>query len=265
MNFDFFKRNRPFNTGLVLSGGAARGLAHLGVVKALYEKNIKPDCIAGTSAGSIAGVFLADGYDPEELLEIFLEKKIYEFVGLTFGKLGLLKISGIKDVLKKYLKAKTFDELNTCLYVACTNLNSGKVEYFNEGDLIIRVIASSSIPVLFTPIKINGSIYADGGIIDNLPVRPIKDKCRKIIGVHVNYTGPEDNVDSILKIAERSFHLSTGARIAEMAKKCDLFIEPDELKKYGLLDIGKGKEMFEIGYKEAKKMLEETKAGARIL
>ncbi len=245
--------------GLVLSGGAARGLAHLGVVKALYENNIRPDCISGTSAGSIAGAFLAGGYDPEELLEIFLQRKIYNFVGLNFGNMGLLKITGIKEVLEKYLKVKTFEELNTSLYVACTNLNSGEVEYFNKGDLIEKVIASSSIPVLFIPSKMNGAIYADGGILDNLPVRPVRDKCKKIIGVHVNYTGAEDEIDSIVKIAERSFHLSTSARIMEVAKECDLFIEPEGLKKYGLLDVSKGREMFEIGYKATRKMLEDSK------
>jgi NTE family protein len=250
---------KKFEIGLVLSGGAARGLAHLGVVKALYERGIKPDCISGTSAGSIAGAFLADGFDPEELLEIFVQKKLYDFVGLTFGKMGLLKITGIRDVLKKYLKAKTFADLNTCLYVASTNLNSGEVEYFNEGDLIEKIIASSSIPVLFTPSRMNGSIYADGGILDNLPVKPIKKKCKKIIGVNVNFTGKEEEIDGIMKIAERSFHLSTGARLLEVAKECDMFIEPEDLKIFGLLDISKGRKMFEIGYRKTKKMLEESK------
>lgn len=250
---------KPYKTGLVLSGGAARGLAHLGVVKALYEHDIKIGCIAGTSAGSIAGAFLADGFDPEELLEIFLEKKIYEFLGITFGKMGLLKIKGIKEVLEKNLNAKTFEDLKIPFFVACTNLNSGEIEYFSKGDLIEKVLASSSIPVLFAPVKINGSLYSDGGILDNLPVRPIKDKCKKIIGVHVNYTGPEETVDSMMKIAERSFHLSIGARIAEMAKVCDLFIEPEGLKKFSLLEIGKGRKMFEIGYQETLRMLDKSK------
>lgn len=250
---------KKHKVGLALSGGAARGLAHLGVVKALYENDIRPGIISGTSAGSIAGAFLADGHDPEELLEIFLEKKVFEYIGLTFGKLGLLKITGIEEVFKKHLKAKKFEDLEIPLYVACTNLNSGKIEYFNEGDLVQKVIASSSIPVLFTPMKMNNAIYADGGILDNMPVRPIRDKCKKLIGVHVNYTGPEEKIDSMLKIAERSFHVSSGARIAEMAKECDFFIEPEELRKYGLMDVGKGKEMFEIGYKTTIKLLNESK------
>jgi len=250
---------KKYKIGLAMSGGAARGLAHLGVVKALYENDIKPDIISGTSAGSIAGVFLADGHDPEDLIELFIEKKLYEFLSLTFGKMGLLKISGIRDVLVKNLKAKKFEDLKVPLYVAATNLNSGKIEYFSEGDLIERVIASSSIPVLFTPLKMDGSLYADGGILDNLPVKPIRDKCKKLIGVNVNYTGPEETIDSILKIAERSFHISSGARIAEAAKECDLFIEPQELRKFGILDVSKGKKMFEIGYKVAKKSIEESK------
>lgn len=250
---------KKYKTGLAMSGGAARGLAHLGVIKALYEHDIRPDIISGTSAGSIAGVFLADGHDPEDLLELFIEKKLYEFLSLTFGKMGLLKITGIREVLVKNLKAKKFEDLKVPLFVAATNLNSGKIEYFSEGELIERIIASSSIPVLFAPVKMDGSLYADGGILDNLPVKPIRDKCRKLIGVNVNYAGPEDKIDSIIKIAERSFHISSGARIAEASTECDLFIEPQELRKFGIMDVAKGRKMFEIGYKAAKNRIEESK------
>lgn len=256
---------KPYKTGLALSGGAARGITHLGVVKALYEKDIRPDCISGTSIGAITGVLLADGHDPEELLEIFLGKRMLSYMGISFDKIGLFKMSGLKDSLEKNLKAKNFEDLQIPLYVACTNLNSGKVEYFSKGELIDRVIASASIPGLFTPVKMNNALYADGGILDNLPVRPLKEKCKKIIGVHVNYTGPEDKIGSAMSIVERSFHLSIGARIAEMANECDLFIEPEELQNYRLMDMSRGREMFDIGYRHAKNLLEERKSGPRKL
>ncbi len=247
--------SKQFKTGLTLSGGAARGLAHLGVAKALYEDGIYPDCISGSSAGSIAGAFLADGYDPEELLGIFNKKRLFEFVDVALNKKGLLKIAGLKKLLKKHLRATTFEELKKVLFVACTNLNSGKVEYFNKGNIVEKVIASSSIPVLFPPVEMNKALFADGGIIDNLPVKPIRNKCEKLIGVHVNYIGPEEKIDSLIKIAVRSFHLGTRSKVELASKECDIFIEPEELKEYGFMDVGKGIEMFDIGYKTTKEIL----------
>ncbi len=262
MRFNVFNTRRSFKIGLALSGGAARGITHLGVVKALYEKDIRPDCISGTSIGAITGALLADGHDPEELLEIFLGKRMLSYMGITFDKVGLLKMSGLKSSLEKNLKAKKFEDLQIPLYVTCANLNSGKVEYFNNGDLVEKVVASASMPGLFSPVKIGNNLYADGGILDNLPVRPLRNKCKKIIGVHVNYTGPEDKLESAMAIVERSFHLSIGARIKETADECDLFIEPEELQNYRLMDMSRGREMFDIGYQHTKKILEKRKSGS---
>ncbi len=245
--------------GLALSGGAARGMAHLGVVKALYEKDIRIGCIAGTSSGAIAGAFIADGYDPEEILEIVMKKKIITYLRFALAKPGLLTMIRIRKILEQHLRARRFEDLKIPLYVTCTNLNSGQAEYFHEGEIIDKIIASSSIPGLFAPVEINGSIYADGGILDNLPVKAIKDKCKRVIGVDVNYTGPEEKIVSAIAVIERSFHLSIRAKVEEKAKLCDLFIDPDELRDYGLTDLGRGREMFDIGYRKAMELLEETK------
>ena len=256
---------KPYRIGLALSGGAARGVAHLGVVKALYERDIRPDCIAGTSIGAIFGALLADGHDPEELLKFFLGKKMVSYMGITFGKIGLLKMPGLRNDLKKHLKARTFEELEIPLFITSTNLNSGKVEYFSQGDLIDKVIASASIPGLFTPVRMDDTLYVDGGVLDNLPVTPLKSICKKIIGVHVNFTGPEDDIESAMSIVERAFHLSIGARIEETANECDLFIEPEELQHYRLMDMSNAQEMFDIGYRHARKILEERKSGPKRL
>lgn len=259
------KMAKPYKIGLALSGGAARGAAHLGVVKALYEKDIRPDCISGTSIGAIAGALLADGHNPDELLRIFLEKRLFSYLGITFDRIGLFKMSGLRNELEKHLKAKKFEDLKIPLYVTCTDLNAGKVEYFDQGDLIEKIIASASIPGLFSPVKIGKGLFADGGVLDNLPVRPLKDICKKIIGVHVNPTGPEDKLGSAMSIVERSFHLSIGARIKEIASRCDLFIEPGELQNYRLMDMSHGKQMFDIGYEYTKNLLEERDSSPRKL
>jgi NTE family protein len=243
--------------GLALSGGAARGMAHLGVAKALYERGIHPDIISGTSSGAIVGAFLADGHDPEELRDIFIEKKIFEFVNLSLRKQGLLKAAGLRELIETHLKAKTFEDLQVPLFVAAVNLNTGLIEYFSQGELMDVIIASSSIPVIFSPVKLNNSLYADGGILDNFPIRPIKEKCDKLIGVHVNFAGHKDEIKGLKMITERAFRLSIGRGVSELGSECDLYIEPRELADYGLLELGKGEEMFDIGYRTALKLLED--------
>ena len=246
---------RKYKIGLVLSGGAARGFAHLGVLKALEEKKMKPDIISGVSAGAIAGVFYADGYSPEEILEIFSTKKMYEIFRIGFPRTGFFKNTGIYSILKNNLRAKNIEDLQIPLIIAATNFNIGKVEYFDKGKLIDTILASSSIPLFFKVTEINNMSYIDGGILDNFPVVPIENKCKKLIGVHVNPLEKNCKPRGLAHIAERSLHLAIASKIQIYKELCDVFIEPERLIKYGVLSIRKGKAIFKIGYDEAIKLL----------
>jgi len=248
---------KKYKTGIVLSGGAARGFAHVGVLKALNEAGIYPDVISGVSAGAIVGSLYADGYKPDEIIEIFGEKKMFNFIRLAIPNSGLARITGMEEVMREHLRAKKFQDLEIPFFVAATNYNKGEIEYFNEGELLPRIIASASIPVLFAPVKIGDYSYVDGGVIDNMPLEPLKGKCRKIIGVHVNPTGYTDEAEGIMKIAVRSFHLSVSAEINNKINSFNPYIEPEKLRNYGLLDVGHGREMFQIGYEKAKEVISE--------
>ena len=252
MNLNLFKN---YKTGLVLSGGAVRGFAHLGVLKALHEAEIKPEVISGVSAGSIVGAFYADGYEPDEILEIFEQKKFFELVNLIFKNVGLLDIKGLKKLLKNNLHAKTFGELKIPLYVAATDLQSGKAEYFNKGNIVEKVLASSSIPVLFKPQIIDGKTYVDGGLVNNLPLKPIQKKCKKIIGVNVNPLEQNPQLNGIRNIAIRSFHISIANSVHHKKELFDIYIEPKELKKFGYFNVKDSRELFKIGYNTAREKL----------
>lgn len=252
MNLNLFK---DYNTGIVLSGGAVRGFAHLGVLKALHEAKIEPEIISGVSAGSIVGAFYADGYEPDEIFEIFEKKKFFELVSVIFNNIGLLDISGLKNLLKNNLRAKKFKELKKPLFVAATNLHSSEAEYFNKGNIVEKVLASSSIPVLFKPQKINGKTYADGGLVNNLPLKPIQKKCKKIIGVNVNPLEQNPELDGIRNIAIRSFHISIANSVKHKKDLFDIYIEPKKLKEYGYFNVKDSREIFKIGYDEAKEVL----------
>ncbi len=249
--------DKQYNIGLVLSGGGARGFAHLGVLHALNEKGIYPDVISGTSAGAIIGALYADGLTPGEILKLMEGSSRLDFMRPALPREGLLQINRISKILKSSLRSKKFEDLKIPLFVAATDLNNGKAVYFSEGEILDPVIASASIPVVFQPVKINDISYVDGGVLDNLPVRPIENKCRILIGSFVNAVGYMEKISGLISIAERTFMLSMSKEIYEKAKKFDLFIAPMELRNYKILDPEKAAELFWIGYKATTEKLKE--------
>ncbi|MFO8087986.1 MAG: patatin-like phospholipase family protein [Bacteroidales bacterium] len=250
------EKNKSF--GVVLSGGGARGFAHLGVLQALEEMDVRPDMISGASAGAIAAALYADGYSPREVVKILMQQSFLRYTEFSIPKDGgILKLSGIKSLLKKKLRSKNIEDLNIPVYICATNMNKGKCVYFSSGSLIDKVIASASIPILFQMVEIDGNLFADGGVINNLPVEPIKGKVDVILGVNVTSPSEEEDLGSLFKIAERSFHLGISANVRFRSELCDYFIEIPELMNYSLLKSSQGEEIFDIGYMKAKKYFKD--------
>jgi NTE family protein len=246
---------KKYKTGFVLSGGGARGFAHLGVARALYEHGIYPDIISGVSSGSIAGVFLADGWSPEDIFRYFKDTRIFKISRLGLPQDGLLSLDKMKNELDNVLKSKDISELKKPFIVAASNLNTGRIEYFSEGPASELVMASSAIPVLFSPVKIGNDLYVDGGLFDNLPVSPLKGKCSRIIGVNVNPIHPRAELKGLIQVASRAFHLGVDNTIRDSRHDCDIFIEPAKLDRFDILDFKSADEMYEIGYEYAMEMV----------
>lgn len=249
---------RKYKTGLVLSGGGARGFAHLGVIQALNEAGIFPEVLSGTSAGAIAGALYCDGYKPKEILKIMKTDSRLNYMRPALPRYGILQISGIVKILEAHLRARTFEDLKIPFFVAATNLNHGRIDYFSKGELIQPVIASSSIPVLFKPVIIGNDSYVDGGVMDNLPVKPIENLCSYFIGSFVNPSGHQKEFSSLIDIAERTFTLNLYKEALEKSKRFDLYIAPTELRKYNILGVDKAEELFKIGYEAANIILQKT-------
>lgn len=172
--------------GFVLGGGAARGLAHIGIMKAFYEKGIMPDAIAGTSMGAIVGSLLAVGMHPAEIEEEVKKIKLYRLIDFKISKAGLLSGDKIFEYLKKYLGTKTFERAKIPLRICAVDIESGKYEIFQKGRILSAVRASMSIPGIFLPVKYKGRLYVDGGLINNLPINALDDfKCKKLYAVSV--------------------------------------------------------------------------------
>ncbi len=249
---------KKHSVGLVLSGGGTRGFAHLGVYKAMKEFGIEPDVITGVSAGSIAGAFIADGQDPEKTMEILANHKLFDFLELSIPKQGLVQMGGFEKALKKRLKAKTFEDLKIPLVVFAVNMNKAKLARFDSGDLILAVKASSAVPVVFSPVRIGDDFFLDGGIIDNFPTQELVGRCKTIIGVNVHPIGEVRDLGNLRKIAERTFHILLRHQAKGKEKDCDIYIEPEGLEQYGMMDVSHAHEVFELGYRSAVKALEAS-------
>lgn len=247
-----------YNIGLALSGGGAKGFAHAGVLQALEEHHIFPDIIAGTSAGAIVGSLYADGCSPIEIIELFNNTTFRTFTTPARSRLGLFKINQLHRALEKKLRAKTFEELRIPLIVNATDMQHGKNVFFNSGSLIDKIIASCSVPIVFEPTQIDGTYYSDGGLICNFPVEAIRGSCQYLIGVNVGPVDVEaDEKLNLFDIIQRTIYFIRKSSVLNVLKECDLLIEPVSIDKYGMFDAEKNVEIFELGYRAAKSVLDK--------
>lgn len=244
--------------GLVLSGGGARGVAHIGVIQALEEVGLKFSQVSGTSAGSIVGALYAHGYSPKEIFDIIQQVSIFKSVRPAWTWVGLLKMDGVQALLSKYLPENTFSSLKIPLTVAASDIKKGEIAYFHEGELVPAILASCSIPAVFHPQAIRENLYVDGGVLDNMPVTPIRGKCEYVIGSHCNRISSSFDATNLKVVIERSLLMAIGANTAVSKQMCDVVIEPPGLDKFGAFDIGKAKEIFDIGYKFTKENFKQS-------
>ncbi len=255
MKLNTFSNPKPFQIGIAMSGGGIKGLCHAGVLKALEEKGIKPDIISGVSSGSVVGALYADGYSPNEIASFFEDISFRQMTKIQIPDGGFFKIDAFERFLSKKLRAKTFEDLKIPLRIVATDLDKGKTVVFSSGSLIEPIVASCSIPVLFSPRIIDGVRYVDGGVLKNFPVSTIRSECEKVIGINASPMVTDEYKPTILNVATRSYHFMFKANILADKELCDLLIEPVDMGNYETFDVDKGREIFELGYISTKELL----------
>ncbi len=239
--------------GYVLSGGGARGIAHLGVLKLLEETGIQPNAIAGTSSGAIAGALYASGKSPEEILELFKRNHLFGWSNIAWRKDGFFSMDVLRKLLHEAIGQEHFDGLKIKLFVAATDLIKGRSVIFSTGNLVEAIVASASVPVVFEPVKYDDMLLVDGGILNNFPAEPLKDSCDVIIGSYVNKIEKGIPNHSFLKtknILDRCFHLAIANSAYLKVNDCDVFIEVP-LHGFDMFDVKQADKIFETGYQTA--------------
>jgi NTE family protein len=283
---------RP-TVGLVLSGGAAKGMAHVGVLKVLEEAGIEPDIITGTSMGSVIGGLYAIGYradtmetlllqqdweqvlsDRIELENVILEEKDYFEnqlfeIGYNNGQFippsGLIYGQQVDNLLSRLAipayKTKDFRDFPIPFRCVAADIVEGQPVVLDSGDLAGAMRASMAIPTAFTPVERDGQILIDGGLIRNFPVEEAKAwGADIIIGVYTGYVKADaDKLNNFSQILMQSGFLMSVKDAQEQMPMVDLYIEPD-LKKYGAQDFSKADSIIAKGEQAARAMLPELQA-----
>ncbi len=291
---------RP-KVGLVLSGGAARGLAHIGVLKALEEQGIKIDAIAGTSMGAVIGGLYASGYKVDELEKLalkidwqqalsdappradvpfrrkqddrdFLVKQKLSFrddgsLGLPLGVIQGQNLSLLLESLLAHASdTRDFDKLPIPFRAVATDIASGEKVVFRKGHLPQVIRASMSIPAVFAPVELDGRLLVDGGMTDNIPL----DVAREMgvdIAIVVDIGTPlrtRKQLTTVVDVLNQSITLMTRRNSEEQLAALhpnDVLIEPP-LASFGVTDFGKAEEMIDAGYR-ATRILDARLASLR--
>ena len=279
---------------LVLSGGGARGIAHIGVLKVIDELEIEIDLITGTSIGAVIGALYAQGYSGKEIERIILEKhyedilddsvlredlyigekRWYPTTNITFQlddnylpSLPRSFITGNRltnnffDYYFPSKKLTSFDQLPIPFRAVSTNIVTGEKKVFDSGNLHEAVRASMSVPSIIAPFELDGELYVDGGVRANFPTEIAAELgADTIIGVRVN-TGlrDKDKLDSMLKIYDQTVNISITDNVSKSEKLCDILITPD-LSEITTRDFIRRDEIIKLGEEAAKEKMSQLQA-----
>jgi NTE family protein len=218
----------PPRIALALGGGAAKGFAHIGVIKALESQGIHPDIVVGTSAGSVVGALYASGIDGFELQRIALDLKESAFNDWSLPDRGFLRGEALQDFINKTVQNRPLEKLKVPIGVVATDLQTGEPMVFQRGDTGMAVRASSTVPGLFQPVRINGHEYVDGGLASPLPVRTARRMGADIVIASDISAKPalrkvQDTIDVLLQ----TFAIMGNAIAKEERQDADVVIKPD--------------------------------------
>lgn len=284
--------DEDLSVGLVLSGGGAKGLAHIGALKVIEDTGVKIDYIGGTSMGAIIGALYASGYSATELDSIFREtdfssliqdnlprsaKTFYEkedseryAVTLPFDKFKISvppAYSGGQNIYNELVRllyhvkdVKDFNELPIPFVCVATNVETGGEVILNKGYLPEAIMASGTLPSLFEPSKIDDKILIDGGVVNNYPLEKVYEMgADVVIGVDVqNGLSNRDALSSATEILLQINKFQSVADMEEKARKTDIYINPN-MDEYTVLDFDQGQAIIGLGEASAKEVFDELK------
>jgi len=249
----------PREVSLCLSGGAARGAYHLGIVSVLQENNITIKAISGTSVGALIGAALACGKNAASIFEVIRSKEFRSVFKLSLGHGYIFKLDYNAAVIKKLIDKESFEELAVPLHVAACDVKNETAIYYNKGEVFKEaVLASCSVAPLFAPVHVEERLVVDGGLVDNFPVEQLQQYDYPVIGINL-FPKHKKVPKSILGWIQKSIHTAWQSKYLPKKELCDLYLCNEKLldiKVFSFKDIDKA---YAIGREEMENVLKRAK------
>lgn len=222
--FNIFRRKRKVT--LVLGGGSARGIAHIGVLGVLEKEKIPIDRIVGTSMGALIGAAYCVGISVKEMTEKAYGFTSRKLLDPTLPRMGLLAGAKLEAVIKSLVDSKNFSDCKIPLAIVTTDIETGEEVVYQRGDLVKVIRASCSWPAIFNPVRIDGRLLVDGGIKHSVPTRIAKAlDADYIIAVDVGFCVKQGKVENIFQMILQSFQITGEALNRYQASEADAVID----------------------------------------
>jgi NTE family protein len=249
---------------LVLGGGAARGFAHIGVIRALEQEKIPIDLIVGTSVGSLIGAIYASDVNSFELewTAFMLEKDTLFDYGIfnVLTGLGAAKGDKLEEFAKSKISAANIEDLRIPFAAVATDLNRGTRVVLDKGPVARAVRASSAIPGVFPPVDHQGKFLVDGGVVDSIPVSVAREKgADMVIAVDIGESVINFNITNVVDVMLQSITIMAAENAKNRKRDADVLITP-KIGDVGMLDFGQKKRCMQAGIEAAQKMMPEIKS-----
>lgn len=218
----------PPKIALALGGGAARGFAHIGVIKALEAQGIAADIVVGTSAGSVVGALYAAGYNGFEIQALAIEMEDGQLNDWSLPNRGFLKCDALQGFINRAVKQRTLEKLPRLFAVVSTDLRSGEMTVFRTGNTGMAVCASSAVPGLFQPVAISRREYVDGGLVSPVPVRVARALGADfVIAVDISDKPQHGKTESTLDVLMQTFTIMGQTISRNELPEADVVVRPN--------------------------------------
>ncbi len=255
-----FAEPRRLKLGVALGGGFARGLVHIGVLKALEDAAIPVDFVAGTSVGAIIGACYCAGVSAEELKEIARATRFKHFARWTLSRYGLCSNDRMTAYCARILKVTTFEELKIPLAVAATDFHTGESVIFSKGPLVAPIRASCAYPGMFLPVEIEGRRYVDGMLAYAVPTTPLRQMgADRVLGVYLSAHWTQKQPRHLFEVIGQCFSIAQDKMSEFWKKDADRLLEPN-VSGYSYNCFERAPELIELGENAARALVPELRA-----
>ncbi len=246
-------------TGLALGGGAVLGAAHIGVLRALKELEVKVDVVTGTSIGAFVAALYAFGKELEEIEAIASSLKWVDITGVSLSRYALLSNKKLGELIIEQIGERNIEDAPIPLAMVATDITNGERVVLDKGPVAEAVMASTCIPGVFIPVERDGIMLVDGGIVENVPVETARSLGADfVIGVDLNAKHNYEKPQNILDVLMNSFHFLMQQSDKPHSQLADVLIKPD-LADFNRSNMKQVDELMQKGYDDSRAMIAELK------